>query len=361
MAESVITEALTGALRDGGEALDRGHRGARHELALLRDAGLLTAPLPLDEGGRGWGTSPDGADAICALLMTLGSASLPIARLYEGHVNAVALIVRHGDVAQRARLAEAVRKGAMLGVWGADSEEPVLLAENADAATLSGIKAFASGLGDLDIAIVTARAEGGLQMVIVAADDPARADLSAWDVDGMVGSRSGRFDCAALPIAAEDLLGDPDALFAEPDFHGGVWRLVACYTGAMSRLAELGAEWLEQRGQHAAPLMQARLGAIAIEAETAKLWSWHAAHIVESGDAHAEDAVSAALLAREAVEQAAMRQIAIVERVFGTAMHRRGSEAGRIARDLRLYLRQADLDGKLALATSFWLNGHSSQ
>ena len=357
MVDSVITEALVEALRDGGEALDRGNRGPGLELGLLRDAGLLTAPLPLNEGGRGWGTSPEGAEAICALLMALGGASLPVARLYEGHVNGVALIVRHGDIAQRARFAEAVRQGAMLGVWGADSEESVVLAENSAAVTLRGVKAFASGLGDLAIAIITARSESGLQMVIVAADDPARADHSAWDVDGMVGSHSGRFDCAALPAGAENRLGDPDALFAEPDFHGGVWRLAACYAGAMARLAILSAEWLERRRQQADPLMQARLGASAIEAETAKLWSRHAARIVESGDAHADDAVSAALFAREAVEQAAIRQLAITERIFGTAMHRRGSEAGRIARDLRFYLRQADLDGKLALATSFWLNG----
>jgi hypothetical protein len=129
----------------------------------------------------------------------------------------------------------------------------------------------------------------------------------------------------------------------------------------MSRLAELGAEWLERRGQQDDPLMQARLGAIAIEAETAKLWSRHAAHAVETCEAHHDDAVSSALLAREAVEQAAVRQLAITERVFGTAMHRRGSEAGRIARDLRLYLRQADLDGKLALATSSWLNRRSER
>ena len=43
--------------------------------------------------------------------------------------------------------------------------------------------------------------------------------------------------------------------------------------------------------------------------------------------------------------------LVLVERVAGTAMHARGSETGRIARDLRFFLRQAHLDDKLALAT----------
>ena len=64
---------------------------------------------------------------------------------------------------------------------------------------------------------------------------------------------------------------------------------------------------------------------------------------------------STTLFAREAIEQAATRLLALVERVNGTAMHRRGSEIGRLSRDLRLYLRQADLDGKLRVATTPWL------
>lgn len=357
MIEPVISKALVEALRDGGEALDRGERGPALELGLLREDGLLLAPLPVDAGGQGWGTSAAGGHAICTLLMALGGASLPIARLYEGHVNAIVLLCRHGTVAQRRQVFDAIHKGAMLGVWGADSEQPVTIENELSGGALSGIKAFASGLGDLAMAIVTTQSTHGLQMFIVATDDPARADHTAWDVDGMVGSRSGRFDCNGLSVAPEHQLGGPDALFVEPDFHGGVWRLAACYAGAMMRLAELCANWLERRDQLDTPLMKARFAATAIEAETAKLWSYRAASAVEAFAGDAGAAIAAALFAREAVEQAAVRQLALVERIFGTAMHRRGSEAGRIARDLRLYLRQADLDGKLALAAHHWLNG----
>lgn len=355
MGEPAVPARLLAALRAGGEALDRGERGPSVELALLRDAGLLAAPLPVADGGRGLGSSATGAAAICEVLMALGGASLPIARLYEGHVNATALIVRHGNAEQRVRIGEQVRQGAMLGVWGADGEQPVLIEQTAAGPTLCGTKAFASGLGDISIAIVAARGDHGLQMVMVAANDPARADHTAWDVDGMVGSRSGWFDCTGLPAGGSALLGGPDAFFEEPDFHGGVWRLAACYAGAMARLATLCADWTERREQSAVPIVQSRVGMGAIEAETATLWARHAATVVERRDGRAGNAVATALFAREAVEQAATRQLALVERLSGTAMHRRGSESGRIARDLRFYLRQGDLDGKLALATAHWM------
>ena len=48
-----------------------------------------------------------------------------MARLYEGHINALRIVEMHGSAAQTARVAEIVAKGAFLGVWGADGAEPV--------------------------------------------------------------------------------------------------------------------------------------------------------------------------------------------------------------------------------------------
>lgn len=350
MAEPRLDPALLAAIRAGGEALDRGLRGPAPELDLLRAAGLLVAPLPVACGGSGW----DGAEAatvLCDALVALGGASLPIARIFEGHVNAVKLVMRHGSAVQRTAVAERVLGGALLGVWGADGATPVVIEGAGDAAVLVGSKLFSSGLGDVALGIVLARSEAGLQMVLVAADDPARADHDAWDVAAMVGSRSGRFDCTGLPAGPAQCVGGPDAVLAEPEFHGGLWRLAACYAGAMEQLARATAALIDRRGQRESAVMQLRLGNIALEAHGALLWTRAAAAAVEGGGAAA---VQTALFAREAVEQGALRLLAVVERIAGSTLHRRDSELGRSDRDLRFYLRQADLDGKLALATSLW-------
>lgn len=357
MHDPLITDALLAALRAGGEALDRGARGPEPELRLLREAGLLSGGLG---AGAVWGElSPDAAaDMLCARLIALGSASLPLARLYEGHVNALCLLQQHATPSQRALVDAALARGALLGVWGADSDLPVFIEPSAAGARLRGTKAYASGLGYVEFAIVTAATPDGLQMVLAQVDDPGRAMPEAWDVDGMVGSLSGRFQCDGLPAMPDQRVGQVGALFEEPAFHGGVWRIVACCAGAMHRLAQLCSERLEQRGGGAAPVLLARLGGIAIDAQAALLWARHAAFEVETqGDR--TRAITAALFALEATEQAADRLLAACERLLGATMHARSSEAGRIARDLRFYLRQADLDGKLAMAVGLWQELHS--
>lgn len=357
MVEPMFDENLLAAIRSGDEALDRGLRGPSAELSLLGEAGLLAAPLPPELGGQGWGTSPDGALAMLELLAGLGGASLPIARLYEGHVNAIKLIAAFATVEQRDQVAGLVQSGTLLGVWGADSENPVQLDPSSKVPKLAGTKAFASGVGDIGMAIVTAKATDEIQMLLVDARDDGRADPGSWDVDAMVGSRSGRFDCAGLPAGPKQRLGEPDALFLEPDFHGGLWRLAACYSGALDRIARLLGELLEARGLRSTSPMRDRLGQVAIEAEGAKLWATSACLAVERGEAPAEVAVRTALFAREAIERSADRALSITERAAGTSIHRRDSELGRLTRDLRFYLRQADLDGKLALATERWFAG----
>jgi alkylation response protein AidB-like acyl-CoA dehydrogenase len=348
-----LSSSLLQALRDGDALLDRGIRGPASELALLSAAGLLAAPLPVSAGGRGWGTDAQGALPMLTVLNCLGGASLPVARIYEGHVNAVRLAVRHGSPAQRASMAKAVLAGGVMGVWGADSEQPVHLDPLPTGAVLRGVKAFASGLGDVTLAVVTVRTADGLQMALVDATDPARCDQSRWDMDAMVGSRSGYFDCDGLSIGTDQCLGRPDALFDEPDFHGGIWRLVACYSGAMQQIARELALLIEQRDLADDPIMRHRLGLVAMEAQSSMLWARAACINAETG-ADANLALSTVLFAREAIEQAAGRQIALADRIGGTSLHQRGSALGRIMRDLTLYLRQAQLDSKLAMAAGCW-------
>ncbi len=321
------------------EALDRGTAHPREAVALLREAGWLAEAV---EAARA-----DGWELAFHRLFALGGVSVAMARLFEGHLNALRLVDDCGDPAQRERVARAARAGAMLGVWGADAPGAGV---TWDGARSHGAKAFASGLGAVTGAIVTAGTEAGLQMLLVDADDAARHRPDQWDVIAMVGSASGGFDCEGL---AGEPLGAPDAMLAEPAFHGGLWRLGAAYAGAMADIARGAATWLDARGQAGDVRQNHRLGLVAIEADGARLWARHAAHSVETGG-DPDRGIMAALQAREAIEAAALRQFALVERIVGTALHARGSALGRRIRDLRFYLRQATLDAKLDYATALW-------
>ncbi len=331
--------------REGAEAVDRGQRGLAPEVAALADAGLLAAALPRRAGGRGWGTEPLGADALGRALFALGGASLPLARLFEGHVNAVRLVDRLGTPAQRAGVAGRVAAGALLGVWGANGAPPTTARWAGTGWTLGGRKRFCSGLGLVDVALVTAAAEDGERLFMVDARAADRLDVRAWDAVSMVGSASGGFDCEGLALGPEAALGPPGALVSEPDFHGGLWRLCACHAGAMDAIAR-GLTAKLAGGLADEPRQRQRVALIAMEAQTAALWSDRARALAEA-DGAGREAVAAALFAREAIEGAAQRQRDLVERAMGTALHLRGSSIGRLLRDLHFFIRQAVLDAKL--------------
>ncbi len=111
-AQAVADLALAGAA-----ALDRDDAFPEHEVARLHDTGLLTAPLPPAYGGAGLDHGPE----LALILKALGSGSLVLGRLYEGHVNAVRLVNLYGEPALRRQFARDIAAGALSGVWNTEA------------------------------------------------------------------------------------------------------------------------------------------------------------------------------------------------------------------------------------------------
>ncbi len=335
------------ALRAG--AADRGEADLSADITALREAGVLAAPLPAGEGGSGLGVSPDGTMACLTLLRQLGRANLSVARLVEGHINAVKLIALYATPAARDAAFDAVRAGELLGVWGADGAVPVTLAP-CEPLTLRGAKRFASGLGLVSRALVTARTDDGAQLVLAPVTDAARSDASAWAMSGMRATASGTYDLEGVEPGPAALIGKPGDLMREPFFEGGVWRYAAAHLGGAEALYTHMLETLLKAGRADDPHQQRRIAEAGTACETARLWLELAATRVESGPADPEGAAAYALLAREATESACLTVIDRVERALGTAAFDAGSPVDRIRRDLSLFLRQAAPDGKRARA-----------
>ncbi len=79
-------------------------------------------------------------------LRAAGARDLAWGRLYEGHVNALQLIARLGDGAQRARAEADVAAGRLFGVWNTQAADGVRIAvADAGGVTLAGRKTFGSG------------------------------------------------------------------------------------------------------------------------------------------------------------------------------------------------------------------------
>ena len=349
------------------DALPRPSPNAEEEgldvgVAELREGGWLAAALPIEAGGAGIATSAEPAAVRRTLdvLRSLGRADLALARLYEGHLNAVKLVALHAAPALARETFDAVAGGALLGVWGAVGARPLAVSETGRTRwTLTGEKVFASGLGLVERAVVTV-ADPGVpttsRLLLVDVDDPPRQHPEDWRASGMRATRSGRyrFDGIALPRAR--VLGGRDVYQREPWFEGGTWRYVAAQVGAMEGLVDAMLAELLARGRADDPHQSARVGRAATLAVGARALVERAAHEVESSDpadtAATSRAVALALLARESVEESAVALLTIVERALGMAAFARGHPLERRRRDLGLYLRQAAPDAKLARAAA---------
>lgn len=342
---SGLPDALA-AIAERAAALDAGDvELPEADIAELGRAGLLVAPLPVVLGGEGWGTEPDGAEDIYEALRLVGRTSLPLGRLYEGHVNALRLALRLGTSAARVAAATAAREGRLFGVWATDDAAAPLRIEDG---VLRGGKILCSGVGLVERAAVTARTADGPQLLLVPLPrSPERTNLSSWTPTGMRGSATGAVDLDGMPVTPDMLLGAPDAYFAQPEFSGGAWRFLAVHLGGAEAVAEAMRAHLVRTGRGGDPHQAARLGAALTAAETARLWVREAALLAEGRTAAPERVVAYVNLARGAVERAALDILELAARSVGLGAFMRPNPLERMMRDLATYLRQPAPDHAL--------------
>lgn len=332
--------------------------GLAPEMDAIRQTGLLAACLPDAAGGQGLGLGAETACDACALLRRLGQANLSVARLFEGHMNAVKLLHLYGAADLRERVALAVGNGALLGIWGADGPRPLRGFGAGGRLRLDGEKIFASGLGLVHFAVVTLRDgnddDGPSRLALVDVSDGARQDSSAWKASGMRATASGHFDFTGLEIDADHLIGQPGDYMREPYFEGGIWRYCAAHLGGAEALVDLWRDALTSRGRLDNPMQLARYArAVALCHAMASLLR-DTAQTVEAAAAKSQDmineAVAAALLARQFVEEGCVQILQLAEKSLGTAAYVTGTPIERIRRDLSMFLRQAAPDAKLLKA-----------
>ena len=336
--ETVVGQLASASDCEGG-VLDK-------EMALLAEQGWLRACLPKRMGGEGWGCEPDGTRDAFDALRALGRSNLSLARLFEGHMNAVKLIVLYGNEDTAHNLADAVKSGALLGVWGADEpNDPLVFERRAEALALQGTKRFASGLGLVSLAVVTATTDEGQQLLLVPAGEPDRCDYAAWSMGGMRATQSGRYDFSGVDAGPDGLIGAPGDYLREPYFEGGIWRYCAAHLGAAEALYGAMLTHLNDSDRAHDPNQQRRIVASAMAIETSRLWLLRAAGEVEAPGAEPEKA-ALSLLGREATEDACRLVAENIERALGMAAHVEASLVHRTMRDLRLFLCQAAPDAK---------------
>ncbi|WP_407572205.1 hypothetical protein [Deinococcus altitudinis] len=334
------------------------------------DAGLRRDGSPEDQfpvpgldllrGSGFWGAGGDTAltgPQLLRLMRLVGRASLPLGRLFEGHVNALALISAYGTAGQRARTAQEVREGRLFGVWNTEGPDGVqLLGASSDVRsdtssdpgglTLQGAKTFASGGLQVTRPLLPVDRQGERQLVLLRADAPesvAREVPGSWQPLGMAATGSVKLDFSGSRVEQDDLIGRPGDYYRQPMFSAGALRFCAVQQGGAERLLDEARAYLHRLGRGHDEVQALRFagcwtglqGAALLLAEGERLERACLAGKVSEARLLAQvDAV------RLATEDACLALLEASERAVGARGLLEPEPFSRLIRDLRMYLRQ---------------------
>ncbi|MGH3152804.1 MAG: acyl-CoA dehydrogenase [Streptosporangiaceae bacterium] len=290
------------------------------------ESGRLNLPLP--GGGRTrdrW-----------SVLADLAEEDLSLARLAEGHADALAILAELGAPDPPA--------GTRWGVWAAQPPGPGLTASRSGGGwRLDGIKQYCSGAHSCTDVLVTASGPDGSRLFAVSTRDLVPVP-GTWPAVGMAASDTlnVRFDgTPAEPV------GSPGSYVDRPGFaHGGA-GVAACWYGGARGVGRtlLDAAAARDVGPHAL----AHLGAVDIALHTARtVLDVAAAGIDADPDDRSGGAPLRALRVRAFVEAAATEVMQRVGRALGAGPLCHDEAHARRVADLTVYLRQHHAERNLA-------------
>ena len=271
-----------------------------------------------------------------AVLADLAGEDLCLARLAEGHADALAILAELG--------APVPASGRRWGVWAAQPPGRGLTARrDRDGWRLDGIKQYCSGARSCTDALVTATAPDGDRLFAVSTRDLWPIP-GTWRATGMAASDT--LDVSFDNIAAEPV-GGPGSYLSRPGFaHGGA-GVAACWYGGARAVGQALSDAAGRRdvGLHAL----AHLGAVDIALHTARTaLDVAAAEIDADPQDHRGGGQCRALRVRALVETVATKVMSRVGRALGAGPLSHDEAHSRRVADLTVYLRQHHAERDLA-------------
>ncbi len=185
-------------------------------------ADASTFPLP----GRG------ATAARFEALAGVAADDLALARLVEGHADALAILSEAGRRPRRAT--------STYGVWAARSGVGGVTATPVQGGwALTGEKPFCSGSGMVDRALVTAESPDGYRLFDI---DTTRSVVGvvpgSWPAVGMADSASETLRFGGPVLGVGDAVGPPGFYTERPGFWHGACGVAACWLGGARGLAQ---------------------------------------------------------------------------------------------------------------------------
>lgn len=269
-------------------------------------------------------------------LARVAGCDLSLAKLYEGHTDALAILAECGAAHHAGE--------EIWGVWAAEPPDARthIVAQDGERVRLRGRKAWCSGALQIDRALVTAWEGDQPQLVAIERSHPSqRIEIEHWQAVGMATTSSVTLEFDDSPGL---VIGTPGQYLARPGFWQGGAGIAACWYGAAQALAGYLREHC--RKPRPDPHADAHLGAV-----DAALFGARAAlrECAAWIDQHPRDDASLQVRrTRAQVEQAVEQVIRHVGRALGATPFCRSSHFARLSADLPVYLRQSHAERDLA-------------
>ncbi len=323
--EQFIAPALAACAHEQVAALDA------RLLRQLVTAGLDRLPLP------GHGETLARWQALAAV----AAHDLSLAKLYEAHTDALAILAEAGH-ARPAR--------SIWGVWCAQGR-PGSLGMRTPAAEdhvlLEGEKPWCSGAASVTHALLSHRDEAGQTWLLALELGQRGVEIleDDWAAVGMSATRTARL---RLHNASAQRVGGPGFYLDRPGFWQGGIGIAACWHGAAAALVALLREQLAQRAD---PHALARLGSAECALSTSAATLRESAARIDAFPG--ENAMRHALRSRLIVERACTQIISDLGAALGPHPYCGQRRSARLLADLPVWLRQSHAERDLAaLATS---------
>lgn len=270
------------------------------------------------------------------VLAAVAEHDLSVAKLFEGHTDALAIFKELG--------AHLPDDGATWGVWASESTEARVVIDviGDGLCVLNGKKLWCSGAENIGNALITGwHADGsGPQLVHIALAQPGvSVSHSNWHAVGMAGSCS--LD-VSLENATGRLIGESGSYLSRAGFWQGGAGVAVCWYGGASALGNT----LRQSVREAAPSLTdfklAALGKVHLQLCTAATSMRQTANWIDRNplaNAHAH-----ALQLRLVVERCAHQVLRLVGEAMGATPFCRDAHFARMSADLPVFIRQSSAE-----------------
>lgn len=280
-------------------------------------------------------------------LVALGRTDIPLARLVEGHVDALRI------------LAEAGREptpDALYGVWASRSHGTGIRATPGNGGwDLEGTLRFASGAGVIDRALVPVWTGEDTHLLLDLPVARWDVDASQWATSAMAVSRSHTIRLTGTPAPEDAAVGGENWYLRRPGFFPGGVGVAAVWAGGAARLVDLVRRAVEGAPPQASRTV--RLGRVRTELATAlalvgtageRLEEFADARRAGAGRDLDADVRDASTEVRAGVAAAVLRLVEEARRIAGPAGLAHDRELLTALADLDLYVRQQNPDSDAA-------------